>query len=249
MIILKSDAEIEKLRISNRIDAQILDQLGRQIRPGIKTMDLEEYAEGLMKKMHCTPAFKGYAGYPASICVSPNDIIVHGIPGNRRLKEGDIVSIDVGVIKDGYYGDTAATFGVGRISAEADRLMQVTKNALMEGIRYAKTGNCLGSISWAVQRVVEDAGFSVVRDFVGHGIGQNLHEDPQIPNFGNPEDGPLLRHGMVIAIEPMVNEGTYKTTIDKDGWTARTKDRRLAAHFEHTIAVLDTGPEILSVSK
>lgn len=246
MIILKSDIEIRKMRISSLIAAEILDRLGKMIVPGTKTIELDEHAVALMGEKGCTSAFKGYNGFPAHICVSVNEVVVHGIPGNECLKEGDIVSIDVGILKDGYYGDTAATFPVGRIDSEIKRLTQVTKEALACGIDQMKVGNRLGSVSNTIETVVKKAGFSVVRDFVGHGIGQNMHEDPQVPNFGVPDTGPRLKHGMVLAIEPMVNQGGYKVAVDKDGWTVRTKDRLPSAHFEHTVAILDDGPEVLT---
>lgn len=246
MIILKSDVEIQKIRTSSRIAAEILAELGKIIVPGIKTMELEKYAMALMEKKGCTSAFKGYNGFPAHICVSVNEVVVHGIPGNKRVQKGDLVSIDIGVLKDGYYGDTAATFPAGKITSEARRLIQVTKDALECAIRKAKVGNRLGSISNAIETVVKKAGFSVVRDFVGHGIGQSMHEDPQVPNFGLRDTGPQLRHGMVLAIEPMVNSGSYKVTVDEDGWTVRTKDKFPSAHFEDTVAILNDGPEVLT---
>ena len=248
MIILKSDLEIQKIRTSSRMAAEILAELGKIIVPGIKTIELEKYAIALMEEKSCTSAFKGYNGYPAHICVSVNEVVVHGIPGNKRLKKGDLVSIDVGILKDGYYGDTAATFPVGKISSEAERLLQVTRDALACGINQAKVGNRLGSISNAIETIVKKAGFSVVRDFVGHGIGQNLHEDPQVPNFGLRDTGPRLKHRMVLAIEPMVNQGSYKVTVDGDGWTVTTKDKFPSVHFEDTVAILNSGPEVLTIS-
>lgn len=247
MIILKSDVEIQRMRISSRIAAEILAELGKKVVPGTKTVELEEHAIALMREKDCTSAFKGYNGFPAHICVSINEVVVHGIPGPERLKEGDIVSIDVGILKDGYYGDTAATFPVGRIDLETKRLLQFTKEALRCGIDQAKVGNRLGRVSYAIESVLKKAGFSVVRDFVGHGIGQSMHEDPQVPNFGSPDKGPHLKHGMVLAIEPMVNQGGYKVAVDKDGWTVRTKDRLPSAHFEHTVAVLNEGAEVLTL--
>lgn len=247
MIILKSAVEIQKMRISGQVTAQILAELSKRIVPGIRTIELEEYAASLMKEKGCTSAFKGYNGFPAHICVSVNEVVVHGIPGQESLKEGDIVSIDVGILKDGYYGDSAATFSVGKIDPETKRLIQVTKEALIYGINKAGVGDRLGCVSSSIETLVNKAGFSVVRDFVGHGIGQSLHEDPQVPNFGSPDKGPRLRHGMVLAIEPMVNQGGYNVVVDKDGWTVRTKDKLPSAHFEHTVAVLDGGPEVLTV--
>lgn len=247
MIILKSDVEIQKMRRSGRVAAEILDNLGRKVIPGIKTIELEKYAAALIKEKDCRSVFKGYNGYPANICVSVNEVVVHGIPGNLILKEGDIVSIDVGITKDGYCGDTAKTFPVSRINSERKQLIQITEKSLMDGIKQARVGNRLGKVSYAIEDIAKKNGFSVVRDFVGHGIGQNMHEDPQIPNFGDPGKGPDLKCGMVLAIEPMVNQGGYKVMVDSDGWTVRTKDHLCSAHFEHTVAILDSGPEILTL--
>lgn len=247
MIILKSQEEIEKIRISSQIAAYILSELQGAIRTGLKTLELEELAVRIIREKGCASAFKGYNGFPCHICVSVNDVVVHGIPGNYCLKEGDIVSIDVGILKDGYYGDVAGTFPVGKITKEDEGLIEVTRNALYNGINNARVGNRLFDISHAVEDTAGEAGFSVVRDFVGHGIGQAMHEDPQVPNFGIPHKGPILRHGTVLAIEPMINRGTYKVFIDKDGWTVRTRDGLNSAHFEHTVAILDGGAEILSL--
>lgn len=247
MINIKSRSEIKKIKISCKIAAEILYELSTLLKPGIKTRKLEEVAEELFKKKGCKSAFKGYYGYPASICVSPNDIVVHGIPGEYQVKEGDIISIDIGVEKDGYYGDVAATFSVGDVSAEAERLMQVTKESLLRGIEFARAGNRLHDISHSIQTYVESNGFSVVREFVGHGIGTEMHEDPPIPNFGIPNTGLLLKPGMTLAIEPMVNVGSYEVVIDTDGWTARTEDGSLSAHFEHTVLITDGEPEILTL--
>jgi len=200
----------------------------------------------LIKKYHCAPAFKGYRGFPASICVSVNEQIVHGIPGKRRLKEGDIVSLDLGVKLDGFFGDAAITVPVGKIDPESQKLLRVTKEALYKGIEQAQLGRRLSDISHAIQSWVEKHGFSVVRDFVGHGIGKNLHEEPQIPNFGRPNFGPRLKEGMVLALEPMVNTGSHEVKILDDGWTAVTADGSRSAHFEHSIAVTKDGPLILS---
>ncbi len=234
------------MRQSGKIAGAILAELGKRIKPGMVTGELDRLAVSLMNETGCRSAFKGYHGYPANICVSVNDIVVHGIPGTRALKNGDLVSIDVGIVKDGYYGDTAATFTVGNIEAEAARLIQVTARSLAHAINKAREGNRLGDVSHAVQSFVEGEGFSVVRDFVGHGIGTQMHEEPQIPNFGSPHKGPLLKSGMVLAIEPMINCGTYKVVVDRDGWTVRTKDRKNSAHFEHTIAITENGPDILT---
>lgn len=246
MIILKSQEEVEKIRISSQIAAYILDQLSRAIKPGIKTIELEILAVEIIKEKECASAFKGYNGFPGHICVSVNDTVVHGIPGEYCLKEGDIISIDVGIFKNGYFGDVAGTFPVGRISKEDKKLIEITKESLNKGIDIARVGNRLFDISHAIETTVKNAGFSVVRDFVGHGIGETMHEDPQIPNFGIPHKGPILKHGMVLAIEPMVNRGTHKVRIEKDGWTVKTLDGQHSAHFEHTVAVLNSGTEILS---
>ncbi len=246
MIFLKSPWEIEKMRRSNAIVAEILEALREAIKPGITTLELNELSEELCLKKKVRPAFKGYMGYPFSLCVSINEVVVHGLPSQRRLKEGDIVSLDFGVICDGYYGDAAITVPVGRVSKMAKRLISVTEEALYKGIEQARPKRHLSDISFAIQRHAEAHGFSVIRQFVGHGIGRSLHEDPQVPNFGPPGRGVRLKPGMVIAIEPMVAEGTYEVEILEDGWTAVTKDRKLAAHFEHTVAITEDGPQILS---
>ena len=247
MIILKARWEIQKMRKSNAIVAQVLERLKEVTKPGITTLELDRFAEELCVKKGGKPAFKGYMGYPSSLCVSINEEVVHGIPSKRRVREGDIVSFDFGVLYDGYYGDAAITVPVGKISKRAERLLKVTQEALYKGIGKAQAGNHLYDISAAIQSHVEKYGYSVVRQFVGHGIGRSLHEDPQVPNFGKPGQGPRLKEGMVLAIEPMVNEGTYEVEILPDGWTAVTKDRKLSAHFEHTIAITENGPEILSI--
>ncbi len=246
MIFLKSPWEIEKMRRSNAIVAEILEALREAIKPGITTLELNELSEELCLKKKVRPAFKGYMGYPFSLCVSINEVVVHGLPSQRRLKEGDIVSLDFGVICDGYYGDAAITVPVGRVSKMAKRLISVTEEALYKGIEQARPKRHLSDVSFAIQRHAEAHGFSVIRQFVGHGIGRSLHEDPQVPNFGPPGRGVRLKPGMVIAIEPMVAEGTYEVEILEDGWTAVTKDRKLAAHFEHTVAITEDGPQILS---
>jgi len=247
MIILKNKEEIELLRKSNHLVAKILNELALNIRPGITTKELDLMAERLIKKNNAKPAFKGYRGYPACTCISINEQVVHGIPGPTIIKEGDIVSIDLGLVLDGYFGDSAITVPVGKIDSEAEKLINVTREALFKGIEKAKVGNRLFDISHAVQMWVEKHGFSVVRDFVGHGIGKSLHEEPQIPNFGKPNQGVRLKEGMVLALEPMVNAGTYKIKIKEDGWTAVTQDGKLSAHFEHTIAISENGPDILSL--
>ncbi len=248
MVILKLPDEIEKMRASNHIVAEILNALKEKVKPGVTTGELDSYSEELVLKKGAQPAFKGYMGYPYSLCVSVNSEVVHGLPsGDRALVSGDIVSLDFGAYYNGYYGDAAITVPVGDISEDAARLIRVTEQGLYDGIREARAGNRLGDISAAVQNCVEAAGFSVVRDFVGHGIGKNLHEDPQVPNYGIKGRGIQLKAGMVLAIEPMVNEGEYKVKITDNGWTVVTEDGRLSAHFEHSIAITRDGPDILSM--
>jgi methionyl aminopeptidase len=246
MVILKLPEEIERLRTSNRIVGEILSELKERVKPGVTTLELNEVSETLSRKNRVVPAFKGYHGYPFALCSSVNGEVVHGMPSARPLAKGDILSLDFGVVYRGYYGDAAITVPVGAVSETAERLMKVTEEGLYEGIEQALAGNRLGDISAAVQARVEAAGFSVVRDYVGHGIGRNMHEDPQIPNFGVKGRGLLLRSGMVFAIEPMVNEGTYKVTLLPNGWTVVTEDGSLSAHFEHSVAITENGPEILS---
>ncbi len=247
MIILKSERELELMRRAGRIVALAVQELEAAVKPGVTTGELDRLAEDLIKRHNAVPAFKGYQGFPGSICTSVNDEVVHGIPGPRKLQEGDIISIDVGVIYRGYYGDMAVTFPVGEVSQEAKRLIKVTRESLYAGVKKAYPGSRLSDISHAVQSYVEANGFAVVRDYVGHGIGQNMHEDPQIPNFGRPGFGPVLKPGMVLAIEPMVNAGTYEVrTLPTDNWTVKTVDGSLSAHFEHSVAVCEDGPEILT---
>lgn len=246
MVVLKSPKEIEKIRESNQIVAKILSVLQSEVKPGIDTLYLDNLAEELARENNATPAFKGYRGFPYSLCASVNEAVVHGFPSKRKLKEGDILSMDFGVLFGGYFGDSALTVGVGKVSESASRLMNVTEQALYKGIDQAVANGRLSDISHAVQKHVENAGFSVVRIFVGHGIGSNLHEDPQIPNFGKPGMGIHLKPGMTLAVEPMVNQKSYDVEILEDGWTAVTKDCGLSAHFEHTIAITNNGPAILS---
>jgi len=246
MILIKTPQEIAVMREGNRVLALLFDHLEPMIQPGITTEELDREAELFIRSHNAAPAFKGYNGYPATLCTSVNDEVIHGIPGPRRLEQGDIISIDVGSIHEGFYSDASKTYPVGIISKQARHLMEVTEKSLYEGISKAVPGNHLYDISEAIQRVVESAGFFVVREFVGHGIGRNLHEDPQIPNFGKKGTGPLLQEGMTFAIEPMVNAGTWKVSIRKDGWTAVTADGSLSAHFEHSIAITSDGPLILS---
>jgi len=246
MVILKSPREIRKIRTSNQIVAEILSILESEVKPGVDTLYLNNLSEELAGKRKAKPAFKGYRGFPYSLCASVNEIVVHGFPSKKPLKEGDILSMDFGILFDGYYGDSALTVAVGKISESARRLIKITKEALFKGIEKAIPNGRLSDISHAVQSHVEAAGFSVVRIFVGHGIGCSLHEDPQIPNFGKPGMGIQLKPGMTLAIEPMVNEKGSDVEILEDGWTAVTKDDGLSAHFEHTIAITDKGPVILS---
>lgn len=246
MVILKQPGEIEKMGASNLVVAEILRELKKAVKPGVTTRELDRMAEDLSLKRKIRPAFKGYMGYPFSLCTSINDEVVHGLPSDRVLLDGDIISLDFGVFQEGYYGDAAITVPVGRISDTAARLLRITEEGLYEAIREARAGNRLGDISAAVQTHVEAAGFSVVRDFVGHGIGRSLHEDPQIPNYGVRGRGIELKVGMVLAIEPMVNEGTYKVKVKSDDWTVITEDAGLSAHFEHSVAITESGPIILS---
>ena len=246
MVILKQPDEIAKARASNRIVAEVLSVLREKVKPGVTTLELDQIAERTAEKRGAMPAFKGYRGYPYALCASINEEVVHGMPSKRVLMEGDIIGLDFGVYYQGFYGDSAITLPVGRVNAGAARLMEVTEKSLYEAIRQTSAGNRLGDISAAVQTTVEAAGFSVVRDFVGHGIGRQMHEDPQIPNFGKKGRGIELKAGMIFAIEPMVNEGDYRVKILADGWTVVTEDGSLSAHFEHSVAITDNGPEILS---
>ncbi|HEX9882684.1 MAG TPA: type I methionyl aminopeptidase [Desulfobaccales bacterium] len=246
MILLKSLQEIARMEMANRIVAEILEDVKERIRPGVETRELDELAEELCRRRRVEPAFKGYRGYPRSICVSVNEEVVHGIPGARKLKTGDLVSLDFGVKHDGYYGDAAVTVAVGKVAPRARALLEATEASLYAGIAQVKTGKRLSDISHAVQTAVEGKGFAVIREFVGHGIGRSLHEDPQIPNFGPPGRGPLLQPGMTLAIEPMTSAGSWMVKILQDGWTAVTQDGSLAAHFEHTVALTENGVLILS---
>ncbi len=247
MIILKSPDEINRIKESCKIVREILNLLYDNIKEGISTKKLNDLAEKQTYKLNAIPAFKGYAGFPASVCISLNEEVVHGIPSNKKLlKNGDLVKIDFGVLYKGFYGDAAFTKIVGKGNKRKLNLVDTTKNALYKGINAAIIGNSIGDIGFAVQNYAESKGYSVVRSFVGHGIGRNLHEEPQVPNFGQPKTGPKIKKGMVIAIEPMINEGTYEVEVLKDKWTVVTRDRKLSAHFEHTIAITDNGPEILT---
>lgn len=251
MIELKSDREIEIMREAGRIVAEVHQLMEDNVAPGITTAELDTIAEDHIRSRGAEPAFKGYRVggnvFPASICASIDEVVVHGIPSERKLCEGDIISIDVGTLKDGYYGDGARTFAVGQIDETKRKLMDVTLEALEAGIKEAGNGKRLGDISAAVQAVVEQNGFSVVRDMVGHGIGRKMHEDPQVYNFGTPGTGPILKKGLVLAIEPMVNVGDFKISFKPDGWTTVTVDGLPSAHFEHTVAITENGPDILTV--
>jgi methionyl aminopeptidase len=246
MVIFKSQNEIDRIRKASQIVARTLSILGSHVQPGITTRELDQIAESEIRKSGAKPAFKGYRGFPATLCVSVNEEVVHGIPSDRKLKEGDIVGLDLGCIWEDFYGDAARTYAVGRITDESQRLLQITEESLMIGIDQARPGNRIGDIGFAVQAHAESNGYTVVRDFVGHGIGRNLHEDPQIPNYGNRGQGPRIKAGMVLAIEPMVCQGRADVEVLADNWTAVTKDGSLAAHFEHSVAITDNGPEILS---
>lgn len=246
MIPLKSEKDLEMMRRSGRILSGAMKRIQEEINPGITGSQINELAESLAKNGDAECAFKGYNGFPASICVSINEEIVHGIPDSSKLKEGDIVSLDFGINYKGYFSDAAVTVGVGKIDSKVKRLIEVTKKALFEGIKRTKVNFRLSDISYAIQGYVEKSGFSVVRQFVGHGIGTQLHEEPEIPNFGRPHEGPVLKEGMVLAIEPMVNMGGWECEIMENGWTAVTKDRLPCAHFEHTVAITNKGTEILT---
>lgn len=248
MVYLRDRSEIERIRASAQLVARTLEMLGGEVKPGVTTADLDRLAETFIRDHGARPAFKGYRGFPATICPSVNEEVVHSIPGVRRLKEGDIIGIDVGVEKEGFYGDAAFTFPVGEVSEEVQRLLAVTRESLRKGIEQAKSGNRVGDISHAIQSHAEQNGFSVVRELLGHGIGRQMHEEPQVPNFGPPDRGPRLMAGQVLAIEPMVNVGRPEVRTQPDGWTVVTKDGSLSAHFEHTVAVGPDGPEILSGS-
>jgi len=246
VIPLKTTDEIEIMRKAGRVVAQALDLVEKEIKPGVTTGELDALIEEFLLSQNATPAFKGYQGYPATACISVDDEVVHGIPGKRVLKEGEIVSIDTGCFVDGFCGDSARTFAVGVVSEAKRRLMDYTLRALHAGIDKARKGNKLGEISAAVQKVAESQGYGVVRQLVGHGVGRKMHEEPQVPNFGSPKVGPVLETGMVIAIEPMINMGTHDVRTMPDGWTVVTADGQPSAHFEHTVAITDDGPEIMT---
>lgn len=247
MIIIKSEKEIELMRIAGKIVAETLLLVEEKVKPGITTAELDRIAEEFITKHGAKPSFKGLYGFPASLCISVNEQVVHGIPGGYVLKDGDIISVDCGACINGFHGDAARTFAVGNVSDEAKDLIRVTKESFFKGIEYAKVGNRLTDISHEIQSYVEASGFSVVRDFVGHGIGRVVHEDPDVPNFGKAGRGPKLVSGMTLAIEPMVNVGTYKVKTLKDDWTVVTSDGSLSAHYENTVVILPDGPEILTL--
>ncbi|MEW5947335.1 MAG: type I methionyl aminopeptidase [bacterium] len=244
---MKSQREIELMRRAGRIVAQTLELIRESLRPGLKTKKLDALAEDFIRSRGADPAFKGYRGYPASICVSVNEQVVHGIPGDYALRNGDLVSVDVGVSVEGYNGDGAATFCIGEPAPEISRFMDTARRALDEGVRMMADGNRVGDISHAVQRTVEEGGYSVVRDLVGHGIGAKMHEEPQVPNYGAPGTGPLIRNGMTFAIEPMINFGKHGVRTLADGWTVVSEDGTLSCHFEHTVAATSGGPRILTL--
>ncbi len=247
MIVLKTSRELAIMREAGRISAMALKVAGEAIEPGVSTWEIDRVARKYIESQGAVPSFLGYGGFPASACISVNNVVIHGIPSKRQIiKAGDIVSIDIGAIYEGFNGDNAFTFPCGDISPEAQRLLDATRESLYEGIKQAKAGNRLGDIGSAVQRYVEARGYSVVRDFVGHGVGAKLHEDPSVPNYGTPGRGVRLLPGMTIAIEPMVNQGGHEVQVQKDGWTTVTRDGKLSAHFEHTIAVTPDGPVILT---
>ncbi len=245
-IIIKSAEEITAMREAGKIVAIVLDILVRQIKAGMKTKELDNIAEREVVKLGAKPSFKGYRGFPAALCVSLNDEIVHGIPGNRVIREGDVVSLDFGAIYDGFQGDAAVTVGVGEVTAQAKNLMAAGRGSLEAGIAIARAGARLGDISSAIQKCAESRGFSVVREYTGHGIGRIMHEDPFIPNFGNPGTGPVLKKGMTLALEPMLNAGDWHTRVEPNGWTVRTADGSLSVHYENTIAITDAEPEVLT---
>lgn len=248
MIIIKSEQEIDIMRESGKVTGQILKDLEELIKPGISTKEIDRFVENTIRRNGMVPTFKGYGGFPASACVSVNEEVVHGIPSKKRkLKEGDIVSVDVGATYKGYVSDAARTYGVGKVDAEAQRLMDTAKASFFEGLKFCKVGYRLSDISHAIQERVESEGFGVIQDFVGHGVGRAMHEEPQIPNYGAPGRGPRLAKGMVFAIEPMITQGTYEVETLLDNWTVVTLDRKMAAHYENTVVITDGEPELLTL--
>jgi methionyl aminopeptidase len=246
VITIKDESGFDRMREASRTVADVLAALREAARPGVSMTDLDQIAAGIIRDRGCTPSFLGYHGYPATICTSPNNVIVHGIPNGYRLKDGDILSVDVGAIFEGYHGDAARTFAVGDVPDEVAKLIQVTEESMMAGISQVRAGARIGDIGAAVQQVAEGAGFAVVREYVGHGIGKAMHEEPQIPNYGDPGKGMKLRKGMAICIEPMVNMGDWRTEVQDDGWTVTTLDGSLSAHFENTIAITPDGVEVMT---
>ncbi len=248
MIVIKSDDDIEMMKIPARVTAEILRDLRGYIRPGVSTKDIDDYIDSRIKEAGMVSGFRGYGGFPGCACISPNEMIVHGIPSEEViLKEGDIVSVDAGAIYQGWYSDMARTYPVGKISEAAEKLISTTRASFFAGLEYCRAGNYVSDISHAVQQRAEADGFGVIRDYVGHGVGRDLHEDPSVPNYGRPGRGPKLRKGMVIAIEPMISEGSYEVDLLDDGWGAVTKDRKLAAHYENTVVITDGDPEVITL--
>ena len=246
MIYLKTEEEVELLRENNLLVSATLAEVGKHIKPGVTTLELDRIAEEYIRSHGAVPGFLGYGGFPNTLCVSVNENVVHGIPSNYALKEGDIVSVDCGTILKGFYGDSAYTFAVGEIAPEVEQLLRVTKESLVKGAEMAVAGNRVGDISWAVQSHAEHYGYGVVRELVGHGLGRKMHESPEVPNYGRRGTGPLLKEGMVICIEPMINMGSKNVVFERDGWTVRTKDRKPSAHFEYAVAIRNTGVDILT---
>ena len=246
MITIKDEAGFDRMRVAGRVVAEVHAALREAAAPGVALTELDEIAAGIIRSRNCTPSFLGYHGYPATICTSPNNVIVHGIPDGYRLKEGDILSVDVGAIYEGFHGDAARTFAIGEVPDEVAKLIRVTEESMLAGINQVKAGARIGDIGAAVQQVAEGAGFSVVREYVGHGIGKAMHEEPQIPNYGDPGKGMKLRKGMAICIEPMVNIGDWRTEVQDDGWTVTTLDGSLSAHFEDTVAITRDGVEVMT---
>ena len=246
MIYLKNEEEIELLRENNLLVSKTLAELAKYVKEGVTTLELDKIAEDFIRSHGAVPGFLGYNGFPNSLCISVNENVVHGIPSSYKLRNGDIVSIDCGTILKGFYGDSAYTFAVGEVDQEKQLLMQVTKEALLKGVEQAQVGNRTGDIGWAVQRHAESFGFGVVRELIGHGLGRHMHEDPEVPNYGARGRGHLLKAGMVICIEPMINAGTKSVVFERDGWTVRTKDRKPSAHYEFAVAITNNGPDVLT---
>ncbi len=246
MIFLKTEEEVELLRENNLLVSATLAEVGKHIKPGVTTLELDRIAEDFIRSHGAVPGFLGYGGFPNTLCVSVNENVVHGIPSDYALKEGDVVSVDCGTILKGFYGDSAYTFGVGEIAPEVEQLLRVTKESLLKGVEQAVAGNRVGDISAAVQAYAESYGYGVVRELVGHGLGRNMHEEPEVPNYGRRGRGPLLKKGMVICIEPMINMGTKSVVFERDGWTVRTRDRKPSAHFEYAVAIRNGEADVLT---